>query len=299
MRHLRLLELVGSRGSLTAAATALQIGQPAATKLLHDLEEAFGHGLVDRSTRGGVLSAAGERALERLKIATASIDAISEAMTADATTPLVRIGMLPLAGVFLVPRMVAALAARGELPRIQLREGAVPEVLRWLRDGEIDCVIGRLPPESHDHEGDGFEVLPLIDERLEVACSRRHPLSHKRKVTLRELAGQSWIVPLRGTYTRHVFDAAFASAGFVPPSAQVECPSFHVSLAVVAQSRLLTIAPRSAVELYARLDNVRRLGLAQPFPTDYAVLVTLKRRDPLPAVESITAALRRLTANAD
>lgn len=296
VRHLRLLELIGISGSLTAAGQALHIGQPTASKLLQDLEEAFGHVLVDRATRGGALSVAGERALERLKIATGALDAIGEAMATDDTTPLVRIGMLPLAGVSLVPRLVAELAARDLLPRMQLRDGPVSEVLRLLREGEIDCVIGRISPDVGDHDAPEFDILPLNDEHFEVACSSGHRLARKRKMDLHQLVDEAWIVPPRSTYTREVFDAAFVSVGMMPPSPHIESASFHVSLATVAESRLLTIAPQSAVNFYASLGRVKRLSLANPFRTDYVVFITLKSAVPLPSIRLIKATLQRLTA---
>ena len=292
VRHLKLLALIGASGSLTAAAAELHVSQPSATKLLQDLEEAFGHSLVDRTTRGGVLSAAGERALERLKIATGALDAMGDALAVDAGTPLVRIGMLPLAGVSLVPHLVAALAAREELPRMQLRDGPVSEILRLLREGHIDCVIGRVDSDSTGRHAGAFDILPLVDEHFEVACGRGHPLARRRKLDLRLLHGERWILPHRGTYTRGVFDAAFVSIGSAPPTAHIESPSFHVSLATVAESRLLTIAPRSAVAFYASLGHVRKLSLAQPFQPDFAVFVTLKNTVRLPAVELIRTELQ-------
>lgn len=296
VRHLRLLELVGVSGSLTAAARALRIGQPAASKLLQDLEEAFGCVLVDRNTRGGALSVAGERALERLRTATGALDAIGEAMAADPFTPLVRIGMLPLAGVSLVPRLVAELAARGSLPRLQLRDGPVADVLNLLREGAIDCVIGRVSPAIGDPDDGAFDIVPLHDEPLEVASSSRHPLARKRGLRLHQLGEQSWVLPPAGTYTREAFDAAFVGGGTMPPRAHIESASFHVSLATVAETRLLTIAPRSAVDFYASLGRVRRLRLASPFRTDFLVFVTPKHAAPLPSIELIKATLRRLTA---
>ena len=49
IRHLRLLDQVARRGSLSAAASALGISQPGATKLLHELEAALGQILLERS----------------------------------------------------------------------------------------------------------------------------------------------------------------------------------------------------------------------------------------------------------
>src|SRR5690606_35462026 len=58
IRHLRLLELIADTGSLTSTAAALKISQPAATKMLQELERALGCTLVNRTPKGGMLTAA-------------------------------------------------------------------------------------------------------------------------------------------------------------------------------------------------------------------------------------------------
>jgi molybdate transport repressor ModE-like protein len=296
VRHLKLLELVGASGSLSAAASALRVSQPSATKMLQDLESAFGQVLVDRTTRGGKLSTAGERVLERLRIATGALDAIQDALAVDSEAPLVRVGMLPLAGVALLPRLVATLRARGQLPRLQLLDGTVAGVLSMLRRGEIDCVLGRVASGSTGHDADAFDIEPLVDEHFEVACGRSNPIARLRRLQLPRLREQPWILPSAQSYTRQAFDQAFVSIGIAPPRVQIESPSFHVSLATVAETDMLTLAPRSAVEYYAGLGKVRKLNLAQPFQADYVVFIRLRSAAPYPCVELIRKTLRELTA---
>jgi len=295
VRHLKLLELVASSGSLTAAAEVLRVSQPSATKMLQELERALGCTLVDRTTRGGTLSAMGQRALERLRIATGALSAVGQAMASQADVPLVRIGMLPLAGVALIPRMVAILSASGTLPRLQLLDGSVSHVLAMLRRGEIDCVIGRVDTEDARRRADELEIVPLSDERFEVACGCANRLARARNLGRPRLREHSWILPNRDTYTRRTFDAAFVSQGLLPPPPQIESQSFHTSLATVAESRLLTFAPKSAVDYYVALGKVRKVHLAQPFQADYAVFITLKGNTPLPAVDLIRTVLQQLT----
>lgn len=296
VRHLKLLELVASSGSLTAAADVLRVSQPSATKMLQELERALGCTLVDRNTRGGTLSVAGQRVLERVRIATGALDAVGQAIASQADVPLVRIGMLPLAGVALIPRMVAALSAVGTLPRLQLRDGSVSHVLEMLRQGEIDCVIGRVETEDAQRRADELEIVPLSDERFEVACGCDNPLARARNLGRPRLRDHPWILPHRDTYTRRTFDAAFVSLGLLPPPPQIESPSFHTSLATVAESRLLTFAPKSAVDYYLSLGKVRKIHLAQPFQTDYAVFITQRNTASLPAVDLIRTVLQQLTA---
>lgn len=295
VRHLRLLQLVAETGSLTAAATALHISQPSTTKMLQELEHAFGAALVDRNARGGTLSEAGTRALERLRIALGALDAATNAIGDAPALPLVRIGTLPLAGVALIPALAAALAREPVRTRLQVREGAVDSVLAMLRAGDIDCVVGRV---GDVQAGDlaRMDVLPLSDERFEVACALQHPLARRRRLQLRQLVQAPWAVTGHGTYTRKVFDNAFLSQGLVPPVPAVESPSFHTNLATTAGTDLLAFAPHTAVQTYVQYGRVRCLSLAQPFQTDYLVFITLREVALLPAVERVRDTLTDIAA---
>lgn len=296
VRHLKLLHLVATTGSLTAAAQVLRISQPASTKLLQELERAVGCSLVDRSVRGGTLSAAGERALERMRIALGALDAVGQAQVDVPHRPLVRIGTLPLAGVALVPRLVAVLSQQGQLPRLTIHEGTVASVLGMLRDGAIDCVIGRIESDQLEGRPDELRITRLTQDGYAVACAPTHPLAGKRKLGLAVLREQGWIVAPRGTHTRQIFALRFASQGLQPPLPVIECSAFHTNLASVSGSALLTIAPHSAVQSYVQLGRVRQLHLAQPFQSGYILFITLRGLPELPAVGLVRATLQQVAA---
>ena len=59
MRQVALLLAIGQHRTLRAAAAQLGLTQPAATKMLQELESAMGHALFDRVGRGLQLTAAG------------------------------------------------------------------------------------------------------------------------------------------------------------------------------------------------------------------------------------------------
>lgn len=284
VRHLKLLQLVASTGSLTAAARELCISQPASTKLLQELERAVGCSLVDRSVRGGSLSAAGERTLERLRIALGALDAVAQAGATAPHRPLVRIGMLPLVGVELIPRMVASLAQRRQLPRLTIHESSVSTVLAMLREGAIDCVIGRIDSDRLHGRADGFRITRLTRDGYAVACAPTHPLAGKRRITLPTLRAYEWVLAPHGTHTRQVFEMRFASQGLLPPQPLIECAAFHTNLSTVSACPLLTVAPQSAVQSYLRLGRVHQLDLAQPFASDSIVFMCLRDLPELPAL---------------
>src|SRR5256885_2181041 len=61
MRQVALMLAIDQKGTLRGAAAELGLSQPAATKMLHELESALGLPLFDRVGRGLQLNAAGER----------------------------------------------------------------------------------------------------------------------------------------------------------------------------------------------------------------------------------------------
>jgi len=291
IRHLRLLERIASTGSLTGAALSLHISQPAATKMLQELERTLGCVLIERTARGGVLTAAGIQALERLRAALGMVDAAGLGLAVQPEMPFVRIGVLRLAGVALVPGMVAALHAGEKLPRIRLYEGTAGELLEKLRRGDVDCVIGRLEIHGDAIRASDFDIVPLTDEHYEVACSPAHPLARETAVPWDRLQQFPWAVPPPPSYTWHAFETGFRKMGLAPPQPRIESPSFHDSFAILSQTDFLAIAPRSAVAYYQALGRLHRLDLRDPFPTDYAVLATLPGMAGLPTMQLIREAL--------
>ena len=295
IRHLRFLELVAEHGSLTTAAAQLALSQPAATKMLQELESAFGVELVARTTRGAALSPAGLVALDRLRIALSALAVAAQSAAEAPPAPVVRLGVLPLVGVVILPRLLAAMAARPDCPRLVVRESTVGGLLRMLSRGDVDCVIGRIGVELDKQSASKLAVTPLWQEPLAIACAQDHPLRRRRNVGLAELREQGWIVASREAYTRQVFDDTFLSAGLVPPHPKVESFSFHTNLSVVASSDLLTVAPESAVAHYAQLGMVHPVRHDFSFPVGHTVFITMAEMGAWPGITLIRDALADLT----
>ena len=291
IRHLRFLELVAEHGSLSAAAEQLSISQPAATKMLHELEAAFGAELVARNTRGAALAPAGLVALDRLRVALGALAAAAQSMEDTPPVPVVRLGMLPLVGVAVLPKLLAAIAAQPDCPRLVVHESTVAGLLAMLGSGDLDCVVGRVGSELDEPAAKALQVTPLWEERLAIACAADHPVGRKRKVGLAELRELDWIVAPRGAQTRRVFEEPFLSAGIVPPRPKVESMSFHTNLCAVAGSRLLTVAPESAVRHYADQGMVRQVRHDLSFPAGHTVFIARGDMADSPGVMRVREAL--------
>ncbi|GAA5235119.1 LysR family transcriptional regulator [Verticiella sediminum] len=295
LRHLRLLDLVAEQGSLSAAANALHLSQPAATNMLRELETAFGERLIVRSASGSVLAPAGEIALQRLRVALAAVQGAVLDVAESPAVPTVRLGIIPAVGVTAIPHLVRRFTAQQALPRLCIEEGTVPVLVERLIRGDIDGMVGRLDLEGeHVAMARDIVIRPLWTDRLEIACAPDHPLYLEgRPVSLRALTREPWIVAPHGARTREFFDQRFLSAGLMPPRPEIESFSFHTNLPVAAASRLLTIAPSTAVRYYEKLGVVRALPLAEPFGESSAVFAR-RREVRMPALEEIADILAEM-----
>lgn len=298
LRHLRLLELVRREGSIGAAARGLGVSQPAATLLLRELEAVFAAKLVERDPRGGRLTAAGRHALERLAIALASVDRAIDAARSASVEPLVRIGCAQVAGVSLVPAMLARLERSGVPGRLEIREGRTRDLLALLGEGTIDCVIGW----TDESLADALPSVPLHIEavgsgRMQVVASARHPLARRRAVGVAELARWRWIVPPRESRTHAAFLRLFLGNGLPAPPVAVECSALHTTLHLVGATRLLAVAPDAAVAHYAKRGMVAALkGAALDLGRDRLSVITRRDSDALEGVVRLREALRGAAA---
>lgn len=77
MRQIALMLAVREQRTLRGAAAQLGMSQPAATKMLHELENALGIRLFERVGRGLRLSGAGERVMEYCQSLRGSMEALN------------------------------------------------------------------------------------------------------------------------------------------------------------------------------------------------------------------------------
>ncbi|MBU3868165.1 LysR family transcriptional regulator [Streptomyces sp. 4503] len=180
LRHLRALAAIGDEGTITGAAAALHISQPALSRTLEQLENRLGTRLVERTTRRLSLTDAGRLLHERAHLILKQLDdALSEAQAGP--RPL-RIGF---AWAALGDRTVPLLRAwRDQHPDIPVRVHRPGDPEAALRRGEIDAVFLRTAPTA-DAE---LMTEELYRERRLAAVSDSDPLVGRSVVRLADLA---------------------------------------------------------------------------------------------------------------
>lgn len=250
LRDLLLLEQVRDLGTLREVAQALHVTQPAVTQMLRGLEDAFGLPLVERGRRGVRLTQAGETACQRLRGVRQEIEQARQAAVEQAR-PVLRLGATPIASLRILPRAIGHLQQRMPQVRVTLSEAGAGGLWRQLSEGQLDAIVGRLPPSGIGLEGLRFETVDR--ERMVLVARQTHPIMRagQPRRSLRQwqqcLAQAQWVLPPEESQPVINLGDWLGQAGEQLPTPVVESGSFHATLSIVAQADLLSIVPESAV----------------------------------------------------
>jgi DNA-binding transcriptional LysR family regulator len=244
LRQARAFLAVAEHGSFTRAAALLHVSQPALTVQIRLLEQALGHRLLDRTSRGVALTRIGRELQPLLARTLHDADAVLQDAHALARSGggTVRIAVLPSFAASLLPELIR-----------RHRQDA-PELRFVVRDAVASVVNDLVAREEVDIGLTGGDVdLPELEpvvrarDRLHVVFPRGHPVQDKARVTGRDLAKLPLILTARGTSVRAVVDAAFESLG-QPPQLSGEPTYMMTAVAMVRAGLGLTILPEWARE---------------------------------------------------
>lgn len=240
IRHLQLLSLLDDSGSVRAAAEQLSLSQPAVSKMLSEVEAAFGMRLFDRNRRGVLANALGRAAVHRARVVLNELDgAAQELQSMRGGGGLLRLGTLSVTDI--VPAAVVRMLQRLPGSCVQIHEGRVQELITQLLDGELDCVFGALVPAALESQPiEHLEVDVIFEDRLCLLVNASHALAKKRRLQWSDLQAQRWVAPPRSTVVRQAFIAAFTNLGLAAPAPAVEVMSPVTTRGLLAADASLT-----------------------------------------------------------
>lgn len=288
LRDLRYFEIAAEAGHLGRASDQLARSQPAVTKCIQRLEQAFGTPLFDRVGRGVRLTPVGEVLLARARLLRSTAEQVVTEIGdfAEGNAGHVRIGSGPVAADHLLPELCSEALAGGRRIRISIVIGPSSELRDQLRDGRIDLLIGLTSAGDPD-----FVSHPIVEDVVVVAAGRTHPVFQQARVTMESLLAYPWALPGSSVPSRIWLDNAFTSRGLARPTVQVEANSIPLLPRMIARTDLLSFISRHTLAQHrgSRLREVR----LQPATLRRSLGVTVRADGYLsPAALRIVALLR-------
>ncbi len=277
LRHLQLLLAIDEQRNLHRAAEHMNIAQPAASKLLAEVEAIFGQPLFERHPRGLLPTVQGEILIRNGAMALRTLTQAAMEMNAftKGQTGMVCIGtvMAPM-----IELLVDAIEeVRGHHPGLQITvEHNISDVLATkLLDGEIDFALARIPSDMDPKQ---FAYQELWGEELHLLCRETHPLAGRKNVSLAELAEFPFVLQPRGAPLRQKVEQLFLTAGVPMPSSIVNSTSAVMSLIMVNQSDAITSLEWNVAKLMSDMSRLRILEFPERvFLQPYGVLRLAER----------------------
>ena len=277
LQDLHVLMVVVQSGSMGKAAERLHTSQPAVSRSIAALEHAIGVRLLERTANGVEPTKYGRALLDG---GVAVFDDLQQAVRkieflADPAAGSLRVGSTVFTASSFVSTVIDRILQRHPKMTFDLVTGAWEGLHRELRDRKVDLLVTRKFGPNPDDRLD-FEFL--FDDAFVVAAGTRSPWSRRRRIQLRELANELWVLPPPESAISPIAMQAFAASGLDYPKAAVVTLTPEVRMSLVATGRFLTIFPASTMAFSDRGAEIKVLPVDLPVPRVPTGIVTLKNR---------------------
>jgi DNA-binding transcriptional LysR family regulator len=190
LRHLRYFRAVAEAASFTAAARTVHVTQQVLSAQIRQLEDALGVQLLERTSRGVVLTAAGTAFLDGARSTLADLDrAVAAARNAArAITGELVVGLNVAAGGELPTELIAAFRSAEPQVTVRLRTYELNQPTAGLLDRSADVSFVRPPLAAV-----GLCLEQVAEESRVFVLPSGHPLASRSSLRLADVAGLPWI----------------------------------------------------------------------------------------------------------
>ncbi len=294
-KYLRLLVTVGEQRNIFKAAQIHNMAQPAATKIIRDIESALEIELFDRSSRGVTPTLYGDVLIKHAKLILSQVKHASEELSSlqGGLSGRVAVGSFLAASATLLPKAIARLKKDRPHVSVVIREGTVDRLTDALKIDDLDLMVGRIPEVP---EEDGLRNEELYREPVVLVTRSGHPLQKKAKLTLKDVVGEEWILPSPETLLRKELDEAFHREGLNVPVNSVESTSILTNRTLLKESDMITAMPLQVARSYEEIGLLKRLPLTL-MTEPGAIGITLRAQRQLPPAALYLLEALRTEAN--
>lgn len=259
LRQLRYFVRIVEMGSMSRAARELDVVQSALSQQITRLESELAVRLLQRTPRGVVPTEAGVAFFREAQLALRHADQAVRSAQQSRLSGSVSLGLAPTTATILALPLMQAMRTRYPDVRLHMVESMSGHLAEMLNARALDMAVlfdSRLHGNEVGPAGSGqsrpggrrWQVHPLIEERLFLIRSRRHPQIGvlPASMALADLAREPLILPTGQHGLRSTLDTAFAQARFTP-HVVLEVDSLSMVMAAVDAGLGSSLQPWAAM----------------------------------------------------
>jgi DNA-binding transcriptional LysR family regulator len=256
---------VARTGTISRAAEALFVSQPALTARIQGLERALSAEIFTRGRQGSRLTEAGrtfqpfaERALTALE---RGREAVAEVISGSGGR--LTIGAAPAVSTYVLPSMLHRFQADHPGVQLSVRSGHSEDVLEMVLREEVE--IGLMRPIQH------AEVISslLYEDELVLVVHRGHRFAASAQIRMDQMATEHLILFDRTSSYHELTSALFRQAG-IAPRGYLEVDNIDAAKRMVEQRLGIALLPGTSVQA--------EIGTGRLFPVEISDMPPVKRQ---------------------
>lgn len=268
--YYRLFYYVAQCHSFTRAATVLENNQPNITRCMNNLEQELGCKLFVRSHLGISLTPEGERLYQRVAAAYEQLRLGEEEIQRDCSleSGTLFVGVSEAALHLTLLEKLSAFHDRYPGVRLRLTNDSTPQAIAALRGGHADLAVVTTPFQAPKP----LRSTPLLRFREILICGRQHQELAQVPVSLRELAGQSFICIGSGSGTYDFYQQLFTRNN-LPFRVDMEAATMDQVLPMIRCGLGIGFCPEAMAAPAIAAGDVCRIPLRQHIPERNVCLI--------------------------
>jgi len=267
---LRLFCAVAQTGSITGGAAACHLAVSAASRRLSDFEDTVGLQLLDRSSKGVMLTPAGHMVMQHALRLFQGFERFSAELQEHmrGLQGHVRLWANMSALTEFLPICLAAFFEQHPRIHVEVEEQLSGEIVRALVQGLAD--IGVFAEGTPVH---GLDVRPFQTDTLVLACAKAHPLARRRRVAFNEVLEHDFVGLNRGSSLLELTSRAAEEEGR-PLRLRIQVRSFDAMCQMIAANLGIGVLPLAVCRQQARALGLQVIALSDGWATRRLLVAT-------------------------
>jgi DNA-binding transcriptional LysR family regulator len=280
MLHSQIMAFVETarRQSVSRAADALFISQPALTARLKGLEADLGAQLFVRGPRGMRLTDAGStflpyavRSLETLTDGRMQVNALERGGAGR-----LAIGAAPAVSTYVLPPLLKRFSEGYPRVSISVRTGHSEEILDLVLREQV--TVGLVRVLQHPD----IVSTPLYEDRLILVVEPGHRFATEGRIRMKELADEQLVQFDRTSSYHDLTSALFVTAG-VSPAGRMELDNIDAAKKMVEQGFGVALLPQTSVADELEAGSLAEVEIVDASPVRRKIVAITRRDEGPPA----------------